>query len=138
MKTNKIIITLFIIVMVFCQFKVPYAYAANVSIGDITGGADNFLGSAYEKDENGEVPEEPFNQDSLKEVSDVVYNILLVIGIVAAVIVGMVLGIKLMTGSVSEKAEIKQMIPPYLIGCIVLFGAFTIWKIVIEMLNQTQ
>ena len=138
MRIKKYIMIIVISILSFFIFNTSLVYADDVGIEDITGGADNFLGSAYEKDENGEEPEEPFNQEALENVSDVVYNILLIIGIVAAVIVGMALGIKLMTGSVSEKAEIKQMLPPYFIGCVVLFGAFTIWKIVIEMLNKTQ
>ena len=78
------------------------------------------------------------DSDGLKEVSSTVYNILLMVGIIAAVIVGLSIAIKIMTGSVTEKAEHKQMLIPYIAGCIIVFGAFTIWKIVVELLNQTQ
>ena len=43
-----------------------------------------------------------------------------------------------MTGSVSERAETKQLIAPYIVGCVVVFGAFTIWRIVVEIINKTQ
>lgn len=43
----------------------------------------------------------------------------------------------MMMGSASQKAETKELIVPYVVGCVVIFGAFTIWKIVIELLNQT-
>lgn len=59
-----------------------------------------------------------------------VYNILLIIGIAASVIIISVMGIRIITGSVEDKAEIKEQMVPYLIGCGVMFGAFAIWKIV--------
>ena len=39
-------------------------------------------------------------------------------------------------GSIEEKAEIKTMLIPYIIGCVVVFGAFTIWKIVVDILQS--
>lgn len=72
----------------------------------------------------------------LKNMSNTLYNILLVVGIIVALIVGLVLGIKFILGSIEEKAEIKAMIIPYIIGCVVVFGAFTIWQIVVELLQS--
>ncbi len=98
---------------------------------EITGGASNFVDAGKDK-------ENPLNYDGLQNVSSVVYNILLAVGIITAVIIGMFIGIKYMTGSVSEKAETKQLIMPYIVGCVVVFGAFTIWNIVVGLINQTQ
>ena len=98
---------------------------------DIIDGATGFI-------EAGEQEDNPLKLNELKGVSDTVYNILLVVGIIAAVITGLILAIKIMAGSVTEKAEYKQMLIPYIVGCVVVFGAFTIWKIVVELLNQTQ
>lgn len=75
-------------------------------------------------------------QDDLKTLSDTLYNILLVVGIIAAIIVGLIMGIKFILGSLEEKAEIKAMIIPYIIGCVVVFGAFTIWQIVVDVLQS--
>lgn len=137
-KMAKIIFIVLISFLLFFTIQVPIVQANDVSIDDITGGADNFFQAGQNhKDASGN-DVQPFDQTSLKNVSDVVYNILLIIGIIAAVIMGLVIGIKLMIGSASEKAEIKQLIPPYVVGCIVIFGAFAIWKIVIELFNQTQ
>ena len=58
-----------------------------------------------------------------------VYNILLIIGVAVSVIIIGVMGIRIITGSAEDKAEIKEQMVPYLIGCGVMFGAFTIWKI---------
>jgi len=76
------------------------------------------------------------SDDSMKSLSNTIYNILLVVGIVIAVMVGLILGIKFIMGSIEEKAEVKNMVIPYIIGCVVLFGAFTIWQIVVELLQS--
>ena len=62
-----------------------------------------------------------------------VYNILFIIGVAVSVIIVGVMGIKIITGSVGDKAEIKEQMTPYLIGCGVMFGAFTIWKIAMKI-----
>ena len=62
------------------------------------------------------------------------YNALLIIGIIIAVIVGAILGIKFMMGSVGEKADIEKLLVPYVVGCIIVFGAFGIWKLVVTIL----
>ena len=74
-------------------------------------------------------------QEDLKKVSDIVYNILLIIGIVVAVIVGLILGIKFMTGSVEQKAQVSETLMPYVVGCIVVFGAFGIWRVILNILQ---
>ncbi len=73
---------------------------------------------------------------NIKEFSDGLYNLLLAIGVLAAVIVGSVLGIKFMVSSVEDKANIKNVLIVYVVGCVVIFGAFTIWKIVTNILSS--
>ena len=73
--------------------------------------------------------------NQLKNLSDDVFNMILAIGMVVAVAVGSALGIKFMISSVEEKAKIKQILIVYVIGCIVLFGAYTIWRIVTRVLS---
>lgn len=99
---------------------------------DIITGADDFIQSGI-KDTN-----ETIDETGLKNMSDLLYNALLVIAIVAAVIVGLVIGIQFMTGSVAQKAKVKETLIPYVTGCIVVFGAFGIWKLVVGILSQTQ
>lgn len=64
------------------------------------------------------------------------YNILLAVAIVVAVIIGTYLSIKLIMSSVEGKAKIKEMFVPYVIGCVVAFGAFGIWSMVMSVLNS--
>lgn len=112
-----VIISVFIIVSVF-PVKVFSSWVDD---------ADNFLksaGSGITVDKN-----------QLTSASDEIYNTLTSIGMIVAVIVGMILGITyMMTGAV-DKAKVKESIMPYLLGCIVIFGAFGIWKLVINVMN---
>ena len=57
------------------------------------------------------------------------------VGIVAAVIIIMVLGIKYMIGSAEEKAEYKKTFIPYIVGAVLLFGASGIAQAVISFSN---
>lgn len=67
----------------------------------------------------------------LKNASSTLYNLLLSIGIFLAVAIGMYLGVKFMTSSVEGKAKVKEALIPYIAGCVVIFSAFIIWRIVI-------
>ncbi len=98
------------------------------SAGEIIQEGDNFI-------EIGENQEAKIEQSSLRALSNTVYNILLVVGIIIAAILGGFLGIKFMMGSVDEQAEVKTMLVPYIAGCVVIFGAFTIWKIVLLIIQ---
>lgn len=72
------------------------------------------------------------DENKLASASNEVYGMLSSVGMVASVIVGIILGIKYMMASVEEKANVKESLTPYFIGCIVVFGAFGIWKLVIN------
>ena len=41
-----------------------------------------------------------------------------------------------MVGSVDQKAKVKDSLIQYIVGCIVIFGAFGIWKIVLTILEN--
>ena len=60
-------------------------------------------------------------------------SIISTIAIVIAVIVLLILGIKYMIGSASEKAEYKKTMIPYLVGAVLVFGAGAIAKVVVNM-----
>ena len=50
----------------------------------------------------------------------------------------MVIGIKYITGSIEEKATYKKSMMPYIIGCVLLFGAATIAPEIIETFKDNQ
>lgn len=99
------------------------------SIDEIIQGANNFVSK-------GEQSPGVTDKEKLDNTSDFLYNLILGIGIVVAVVVGIILGIKYMLGSVEEKAEYKESLYGYVIGCTVVFGAFGIWKLAISILNS--
>ena len=69
--------------------------------------------------------------NDLTKVGNNIVTIIQVVGIVIAVIVLLVIGIKYMMGSASEKAEYKKTMIPYLVGAILIFGASAITKVVV-------
>lgn len=90
-------------------------------------GADDFISGADTSN--------TIDEKALKENIDLIYNILLGIGMIVAVACGIALGIKFMYGSLESQAEVKEKLIPYVIGCFVIFGAFGIWKIVINVMQ---
>ena len=143
MKKMKITnIILIILILLFGMVNTSYArgteeynrreikIASTHTAGEVITEAKGFI-TKGEAEANDKISE-----DNMKVLSNTLHNILLVVGIIIAIIVGLVLGIKFIMGSLEEKAEVKNMIIPYIIGCVVLFGAFTIWQIVVELLQS--
>lgn len=80
--------------------------------------------------------QDEIDEDSLNKVSNTVYNILLAVAIALAVVIGIVLGIKFMTSGAEGQAKIKEALIPYIVGCLIAFSAFGIWKVIIIILNN--
>lgn len=132
LKMKKVVFVLFTIILVFLSIYPTNVQASNeLGMDDVMSGASSFIDAGSKVDN-------PLKTDDLKDVSSVLYNILLIVGIIVAVVIGLIIAIKMMTGSVSQKAETKELIVPYLIGCVVVFGAFGIWRIAVLLINQTQ
>lgn len=123
---RKILFTIILFIMILITF---FSTVKAGDIHDIFSGADDFLNS-------GVGGEQFIDQQDIKNTSNTIYNILLVIGIVIAVIIASILGIKFMIGSVEEKSQIKEALIPFVIGCVVVFGAFGIWKIFVQIGNS--
>lgn len=77
-----------------------------------------------------------FDENSLKINHDAIFNILVTIGIALTVIVGGILGIKFMIASAEDKAKIKEAMIPYVVGCVLIYGAFFIWKFAISIIGD--
>ena len=98
---------------------------AGDSLDDVMSDADQFVQSGNPTLSNTE----------LQNFSNTVYNIALAVGVVVAVLVGAIIGIKLMASNIETKVEAKKLLIPYVIGCVVVFGGFAIWKIVVGILQ---
>lgn len=72
-------------------------------------------------------------QGDVMNIGNQIIGIITTVGVVVAVIILLVLGIKYMMGSASEKAEYKKTMIPYLVGAILIFGASAITKVVVGL-----
>ena len=109
------------------NYAAPVSEDRNQTIDQVMGGAENFISGAN--------TENTISQSSLKNTIDLIYNILLALGIIVAVVAGAILGVQFMVASADGKAELKERLVPYVVGCVVIFGAFGIWKIVMIFIN---
>ena len=126
-KYKKLLINIMVIFIILFNLFIPNAYAGPLQ--DIMNRAKGFVN-------NGENGGNVINNDALKEGS--LYNVLLVIGIAVAFIWGIVLGIQFITGSLGEKADVKKNLIVYLVGCVIIFGAFGIWKLLLQLLEPLE
>ena len=126
--TLKIILIIFIVLSTL-TLNTNYVQASSLS--DAVGGAQEFINAGVEDNSPA------IDEDNLVDMSNMLYNAILIIATIIAVIVGLVIAIQFMTGSVAQKAKVKETLIPYIAGCIVIFGAFGIWKIVVNILSQT-
>ncbi len=128
MKIGKYIIIILLITFLLLSFSASYSRTNAAALSNIASGADGFI-------QNGQASGSPIDNDDIYNLSDSLYNILLIIGTIIAMIVGVVLGIQFITGSVEAKSKVKEALIPYVVGCIVIFGAFGIWKLAITILQ---
>lgn len=138
-KILKIISIIIIFIVIISVFP-------NKVSADWADDAESFLKAQYGEDKQKDTQEEidagtgddiniGINPDKLNEASSDIYNTLTSIGMVISVIVGLILGINFMMASAEDKAKVKEALMPYVVGCIVIFGAFGIWKLVINTFN---
>ncbi len=73
---------------------------------------------------------------NITSLGKTIVGILQVVGIVVAVVVLLVIGIKYMMGSAEEKAEYKKVMIPYIIGALLIFAATTIVNVVYNMFSN--
>lgn len=127
MKKSRIfrLLIITILVLLILSSKI-YAF------GDWISQAEGFVSDGKAQAELGTT----IDTAQLKSGSDVIYNALLAIGTVVAVIVGAILGIQFMTAGIDKKVEVKQALVPYIVSCIVLFGALGIWKLIIVIMKD--
>lgn len=127
MKTKILAIILIIVInVIFLNINVVQADG----MADVITGGDSFLEAGQ-----GNIA---IDEEKVPDISSSLYNILLILGICSAVIIAAILGIQFMLGSVEEKAKVKDSLIPFVVGCVVIFGAFGIWKMFVEIGNSVS
>jgi len=101
-KHNKILIVLINLILILFLIS-------NTVFGTLIDQFDNSIDTSESND--------------LRDTGGKVLGVIRVVGIIIAVAMLMILGIKYMIGSADEKAEYRKLMIPYLIGAILIFAA---------------
>ena len=117
-KTVKIISTILLAIMLLTSIST--VALAKVDLDKTLQGVESATGGDGEQ---------------IATVGGNIVNIIQIVGIVVAVIVLLVIGIKYMIGSASEKAEYKKTMIPYLVGAVLIFASTTIVNVVYNIAN---
>ena len=119
-KLSKI----FAVLLILAIAMIAFTTVANATAGDVA--------NIFQKAEESDV-----DTGDMTTVAGNIVNIITWVGIIVAIIVLLVLGIKYMMGSAAEKAEYKKTMIPYLVGAVLIFGASAIAKAVVKMTTMT-
>lgn len=131
-KLLKIIIKIILISIIVQTISIPNVKAT--TLDDIFAAGEIFINEG----KNGSKKDSLVNYEEVRQNISNIGNILTALGVVFAVIIGGILGIQIMWGSIEAQAKAKEMLIPYVIGCIVIFGAFGIWKLAVTIFSQLQ
>lgn len=140
-KNNKlltILIVFFILAMVIPKVSLA---SSSLITDDII-----LLGTTTDpiKNPNYFDPKDSFSEEDANAAAEKVkpvLNLISTVGIVVSVITLMILGVKYMVGSVSEKAEYKKTMIPYIIGIVLLLSTSAIVGVIASLTQdvmQTQ
>ena len=119
-KLSKI----FAVLLILAIAMIAFTTVANATAGDVA--------NIFQKAEESNV-----DTGDMTTVAGNIVNIITWVGIIVAIIVLLVLGIKYMMGSAAEKAEYKKTMIPYLVGALLIFGASAIVQAVVKMTTMT-
>ncbi len=76
--------------------------------------------------------------EGLTNIGGKIVNVIQIVGILVAIIVILVIGIKYMTGSVEQKAEYKKTMIPYVVGAVLLVAGTSIVKVIYNTINNNS
>ena len=125
-KTIKIILSSLISIVL--MFSIPiYSKATEeregLTLDTIISDGNSFLDAG-----NSALASTPEDTD-LENLSNAVSGVLLTVAIAVTLISAVVMGINFVIQSVEDKAKIKESMVPWIIGIVISFGAYGIWKI---------
>lgn len=129
-KRINLIIKILFITIIFQLVVLKSTVEASIWSDIITQG-DRFLSMGSSAATGDDVA----SDNEIMEIMNDIYSIIFPLGVVATVMVGGFLGIKFMLASAEDKAKVKESMVPYVIGCVVIYGAFGIWRICIQIFS---
>ena len=116
-KTSKIIVALCIILAITMIAVTSFA------VTEVT--PDMFNGGGIQSED----------ASNLIDFGGQIVAVVRTVGVLVAVVILLVLGIKYMVGSAEEKADYKKSMIPYLVGAVLIFAASAVTGIVYDMAN---
>ena len=121
-KTVKIISTILLAVMLIATIAGTVYAKPNIDtvINGVENGGNNVNGTA------------------IQNIGGNVVTIVQVVGIVIAIVILLVIGIKYMIGSAEEKAEYKKTMIPYIVGAVLIFAGTSIVRVIYSMTSQIK
>ncbi len=131
---KKLLISIIVFSIIVFSGSYNYYSNADTDFDSTISQGDSFISTGKKKQSDIKT----INGSKFSKTVKKVYNSLLVTGMAVSVVIIGVMGVKIIKGSAEEKAEIKEQMLPYIIGCGVMFGAFTIWKIVMIMAGSIE
>ena len=114
--TNKVIAVLCIILTILAICASVYADGTTLTPDKLWGG---------NADETG--------VQEITALGKSIVAVVQTVGVVVAVVILLVLGIKYMMGSAEEKADYKKSMIPYIVGAVLIFASTTIVNIVYNL-----
>ena len=133
--TNKVLKVMIKIILLMLIIQTIYTSKTEaLSLDGIFKAGDNFINEGKTESQKNEA----INYEGFRLTTNNIGSVLTTLGIVLAVIIGGILGIQIMWGSIEQQVKAKEMIMPYVVGCIVIFGAFGIWKLAVTIFSQLQ
>ncbi len=118
-KTSKLIVALLIVLTI-----------ATISVSSFATDAGNVLGQL-----TGEVKDNTISTGKIVNIGNSIIAVVRIVGVVVAVVILLVLGIKYMMGSAEEKADYKKSMIPYIVGAVLIFASTAIVGVVYDMAN---
>ena len=73
---------------------------------------------------------------AMGEILNPIVGILTAIGVIVLVAVTIIMGIKYMFATPEEAAKLKQQLIGLVVSAVVVLGATTIWRIILDVLNK--
>lgn len=121
-KTVKIISTILLAVMLIATIAGTVYAKPNIDtmINNVENGGNNV------------------NDTAITNIGGNIVTIVQVVGVVIAIIILLVIGIKYMIGSAEEKAEYKKTMIPYIVGAVLIFAGTSIVRVVYSMTSQIK
>ena len=134
---NKLIksIILVLLAIIICIPSKAYASGGSDEKINNAGGLDKIINNGDNFLKKQDLSIKTIRTESLDNTSNWIYHILFIIGLAVSLIVGFIIAIQFITGSVEQQAKVKETLVPYIIGVFVIVASVTIWKIAINIGN---